>query len=237
MKKLLGLIFKIILIILVIIIVYFTAVGYSMYRDALSKQSIDDKINEIMESEKYVKLDEIPDYYWQAVVAIEDKRFFDHGPIDMFATIKAIATDFVSKKFTTGGSTITQQLAKNLYFSQERKLERKIAELFVADKLEKMYSKEQILEIYINVIYYGDGYYGLYDASMGYFEKLPKDLTLYESTLLAGVPNAPSVYALSKNNSYIYVRQKEIVQCMVQQGYLSEEEAKYIYEENEQKGE
>ena len=229
MKKIIKLILLLLLIVIILAILYFGITGFSMYRSAVSKISIEDKIEEIRSKENYVKMEDIPDYYWKAVVAVEDKRFFEHGAIDLISTATAIAVDFVSKDFAMGGSTITQQLAKNLYFTQEKKLERKVAELFVASRLEKMYTKEEILEIYMNVIYYGDGYYGLYDASEGYFNKEPKDLTLYEATLLAGVPNAPSLYSLSKNNTYIYKRQNKIIECMVEVGYLTQEEADLLY--------
>lgn len=229
MKKIIKLILLLLLIVIILAILYFGITGFSMYRSAVSKISIEDKIEEIRSKENYVKMEDIPDYYWKAVVAVEDKRFFEHGAIDLISTATAIAVDFASKDFAMGGSTITQQLAKNLYFTQEKKLERKVAELFVASRLEKMYTKEEILEIYMNVIYYGDGYYGLYDASMGYFNKEPKDLTLYEATLLAGVPNAPSLYSLSKTNSYIYKRQNKIIECMVEVGYLTQEEADLLY--------
>ena len=98
-----------------------------------------------------------------------------------------------------GGSTITQQLAKNLYFSQEKEMTRKVAEMFMAFDLERHYSKEEILELYVNTIYFGNGYYSVAEASEGYFGKAPSEMTEYESTLLAGIPNAPSVYALTAN--------------------------------------
>ncbi len=90
-----------------------------------------------------------------------------------------------------GGSTITQQLAKNLYFNQEKKLERKVAEVFMAFAIEDKYSKEEIMELYVNSIYFGNGYYSIYDAAMGYFQRTPGELTEDECTMLAGIPNAP----------------------------------------------
>ena len=107
---------------------------------------------------------------------------------------------------------------------------RKIAEVFVAEDLEKNYSKEEILEIYVNTIYFGDGYYGIYDASQGYYKKEPKDLTLYEATLLAGVPNAPSVYAPTINPDLAKSRQGKVIRSMVEYGYLTQEEADSISE-------
>lgn len=225
MKKLVGGIFKLVLIIIVLVLIYFITSGFILYKLSTGSGDILDNINEIRSSDTYVKLEDMPDYYWKAVVAVEDKRFFEHGPVDVRSILRAVLTNIKDMSLTEGGSSITQQLAKNLYFSQEKKLERKVAEVFAAYNLEKHLTKEEILELYINVIYYGDGYIGIYEASMGYFDKHPRDLTFYEATLLCGVPNAPSVYALSNGNTYVYKRQQEVINCMVQSGYVTKEEA------------
>lgn len=125
-----------------------------------------------------------------------------------------------------GGSTITQQVAKNLYFITETDVvSRKVAEALVAIDLEKKYSKDDILEFYINTIYFGNGYYSIKEASNGYYNKEPRDLSLNEATILAGVPNAPSVYAPNKNPDLAQKRQKKVINDMVTYGYLSQEEA------------
>ena len=129
-----------------------------------------------------------------------------------------------------GGSTITQQLAKNLYFTQEKKVERKVAEVFMAVELEKEYSKKDILELYVNSIYFGNNYYCVKDASMGYFGKEPGKMTEYESTLLAGIPNAPSVYALTANPDLAAQRQRQVLEKMIKYKYLTSEEAEKILE-------
>lgn len=129
------------------------------------------------------------------------------------------------------GSTITQQIAKNEYFTQEKELYRKAAELFVARDIEKNYKKDEILEIYYNTNYYGSGYYGIYEASMGYYEKAPIDLTDYEATLLAGVPNAPSVYSPKVNLNLAERRQDKVLEKMVKAGYLTETEKQEIQEQ------
>ena len=113
-------------------------------------------------------------------------------------------------------------------FSQKKTFYRKVAELFVVRKLEKNYSKDEILELYINNIYYGNGYYNIYDASMGYFNKKPSDLTLYEATLLAGVPNAPSLYAPTANEKLAKERQVQVLDAMVKNNYLSQDEANSV---------
>ena len=166
-----------------------------------------------------------------AVVAVEDKRFFTHPGIDFLAVGRALLHDIQAGRYVEGGSTITQQLAKNLYFSQEKQLTRKIAEVFVALDLEKSYSKDEIFEkktifeLYVNSIYFGDGYYGIGSASMGYFELEPSKMSDYESTLLAGVPNAPSRYAPSKYLDRAEKRQLQVLRRMEACGYYSREEA------------
>lgn len=114
--------------------------------------------------------------------------------------------------FDYGASTITQQVGRNIYFTQERSPIRKIAEIFVAFDLEKNYSKDEILELYLNIIYFGNGYYGIHDAANGFFNKEPSDLTFYESTYLAGLPNAPSVY--SENDALGEERRLQVVEAI-----------------------
>lgn len=136
--------------------------------------------------------------------------------------MRAIFTNLKEGEFEQGGSTITQQVAKNVFFSQERTLARKLGEVFGASDLEKNYSKNEIFAIYVNTAYFGDGYYGIYDASKGYYNKEPKDLTLYEASMLAGVPNAPSIYAPTVNPELAKQRQKQVLNAMVKYGYISE---------------
>ena len=118
---------------------------------------------------------------------------------------------------------MTQQLAKNMYFTQEKELQRKVAEVFVAFDLEQNYSKNEILELYVNTIYYGNGYYCVKDASEGYFGKAPNDMTDYESTLLAGIPNAPSKYAPTVSPELAQKRQEQVLARLVKCGYFTEE--------------
>ena len=170
--------------------------------------------------------------YKKAVVSVEDHRFYKHHGIDVIAIGRATLNDLRAFSFVEGGSTITQQLAKNQYFTQEKKMTRKIAETFLAFKLEKEYEKDEILELYINTIYFGNGYYGIKEASMGYFGKLPKDLTDSECIMLAGIPNAPSVYALTENPDLAKQRQKQVLAKMIRYKALTEEEAKNILNSN-----
>ena len=173
----------------------------------------------------YTPLADLPEIYLDAVVAVEDHRFEQHCGVDIIAIARAAWNNIKSWSLREGGSTITQQLAKNLYFTQERSFIRKAAEVFMAFRLEQTYSKDEILELYVNSIYFGDGYYCVRDASAGYFGKEPADMADDEATLLAGIPNAPSVYSLTANPDLAAQRQQYVLQQMVKYGYLGEEEA------------
>lgn len=207
---------------------YFGVNGYLLYKDAVSEKSIADKVLDVRNQEHFTSLSEVPDYYKNAVVAIEDHRFYSHFGVDVVATSRAFIDNILSFELKGGGSSITQQVTKNLCFSQEKKFTRKVAELFAVYELEKNYEKDEILEIYINNMYFGDGYYNIYDAAMGYYGKEPKDLSLYEATLLAGVPNAPSVYAPTINLKLAEERQSQVLNAMVKYKKLNQDEANEI---------
>ena len=217
------------IIFLLLIAIIGLAGGYNMYKVAIETTSIENKIKEIEESKNYTYFNELPKIYVDAVIAVEDRRFFKHNGIDLISIARAIIRDISSKKLVEGGSTITQQLAKNIYFTQEKKLERKIAECFMALEIEKVCDKNKIFELYVNTSYFGDGYYCVKDASMGYFNKLPIEMTTHECTLLAGIPNAPSVYAPTKNFKII------LLDKMVDCGYINEEEAVVVIKSDERK--
>ncbi len=202
--------------------------GYGMYREAVEVLSLDDKVASIQAREGYTELEDLPRTYIEAVVSVEDHRFYSHFGLDPIAIGRAVVNDIKAGRYVEGGSTITQQLAKNLYFSQEKKMTRKAAEVFLALDLEKNYSKDEILELYVNSIYFGDGYYSIGEASRGYFGKSPSEMTEYESTLLAGVPNAPSKYAPSRNPELAERRQQQVLRRMEACGYFTEEEAETV---------
>ena len=140
MSKFLKIILSILLILLLISIIGIRIIvydGYSIYKNAISEMSIDDKVKSIQSSENYVKLEDLPEIYLDAVVSVEDHRFYKHSGIDIIATCRAIFINIKNGSLEQGGSTITQQLSKNIYFTQEKKFTRKIAELFVSFDLEK----------------------------------------------------------------------------------------------------
>lgn len=202
--------------------------GYQLYQNALKQQDLESKVNEIRQSSNYTTIDEMPEMYLKAVIAAEDHRFKYHNGIDVIAIVRSTWNNLVAGSIQEGGSTITQQLAKNLYFTQEKQFTRKIAEMFMAFRIERTYTKTEILELYVNSIYFGDGYYCVRDASQGYFGIDPAEMTDYQSTLLAGIPNAPSIYSLSKNPQLAKQRQKEVIRKMLEQEYITEDEAQAI---------
>ena len=206
--------------------------GYDMYKEAIQNEPLADKIEEIKSRENYTSISELPQMYLNAVISVEDHRFYKHSGIDIIAIGRAIVNDIKAMDFVEGGSTITQQLSKNEYFTQEKKITRKMAEVFMAFEIEKNCEKNEILELYINTIYFGNGYYNIKDASLGYFGKLPKDMTDSECIMLAGIPNAPSVYALNKNPELAKQRQKQVINKMIEYDYLTQNEANKILSES-----
>lgn len=219
---------KLLLFILIAIIVALSVIffnGYKLFKDTTSKVSISEKVEEIRSDDNFVKLASLPDYYKNAVVAVEDHRYYNHGAIDFIAICRATFNNIQSKELSEGGSTITQQTAKNLFFIEDTdNFNRKIAEALASFELEKAYSKDDILEIYVNSIYFGDGYYGIKEACEGYLNKSPTDMTLYDSTMLAGIPNAPSVYAPTANFDLTTSRQRKVISSMFEYGYLTQDQ-------------
>ena len=221
----------IILLIIIFIVAGFVYKGHELYKQALEKISISDKVAEIKSDENYTKLEDMSEFYKDAVIAVEDRRFYEHGAIDPIALARAIYSNIKAKELRECGSTITQQLAKNIYFTQEKSALRKIAEIFMAYDLEKNLNKDTILELYLNTSYFGDGYYCVAEASRGYYKKEPKDMTLYDATMLAGIPNAPSVYAPTVNFNLTQSRQRKVVSSMLEYKYLSQEQADKLNKE------
>ena len=182
-----------------------------------------DAVDERMAAKKTVSSDELPDELLKAVVAVEDARFFSHPGFDVEGIIRAALVNLQRGEIEEGASTITQQLIKNLFLSQEQTFARKAEELALALDLEMRCSKMEILTLYLNTIYFGSGYYGVYDAAHGYFGKDPKDLTLPEAAMLAGLPNAPSLYSPYEDFLLAKKRQFIVLDAMVKNGMISEE--------------
>ena len=217
------------LIILIIVTVGITFYGYKYYKETIEKVPLQSRITEIRNDYTFVKKEDMPRQYLDAVVAIEDRRFYNHGSVDPIGILRAIFSNIKSRDIKEGGSTITQQVAKNIYYIEEKNVvKRKVAEVFTAMQLQKEYEKDDILEIYVNTIYFGNGYYGIKEACNGYLKKEPKDMNLAELSMLAGVPNAPSVYAPNVDKELCKQRQKQVLNAMISEGYISEEEAKNV---------
>ncbi len=229
MKKFFITLITIILIAVSAVAGIFIYKGYSLYKDAINETSIEEKIEEIKnEKTHYTNYDELPQDYINAVIAVEDRRYFQHNGIDIISISRAVIKDIKERELVEGGSTITQQLAKNTYFTQKKEFTRKIAEIFMAFEYEKNCSKKEIFELYVNTMYFGDGYYSVYDATHGYFDKEVNEMDLYECTLLAGIPNAPSVYSPTKNPELARQRQAQVLNKMVKYKYLTQEDADKI---------
>lgn len=176
---------------------------------------------------EYVQYSELPEDVLDAVVSIEDKRFWSHSGVDWLSTLKACYLLVANHgEITRGGSSITQQLARNVFLSFEKSYERKIREIFLALELEKKYSKEQILEFYVNNINYSNGYYGIGSAARNYFGKKVTELSDEEIAFLCAIPNNPTYYNPIKNFEHTVLRRNLILEEMYKQEYLSSE--KYL---------
>lgn len=168
-----------------------------------------------------VKLDDVSPHFIDALIATEDRRFYQHRGVDPIAILRALVSDLSHKRIREGGSTITQQLARNVFLSNERSFARKVREAVLALRLEEQLTKEQILELYINNIYFGEGAYGIKAASEIYFNKLPSRLTMTEAALLAGLPQAPSGYSPFQNMEAARNRRNEVLANLMEVDKLS----------------
>ena len=172
----------------------------------------------------YATYNEIPFYIIEGIVAMEDTKFFEHNGINPDAIVRAIIKDIKARSFVEGGSTITQQLIKNIYLSNKKKLSRKIKEAILAIKIENELSKEEILERYLNEIPYGNNYLGVKTAAEGYFRKPLQSLTLKESAMLVAIPNAPSYYNPLKHYDRVIKRANLILKRLKKLGWITQNE-------------
>ena len=198
--------------------------GYTDYREAIGARSVEEMAADIESIDNYTDLDELPQIYIDAVLSVEDKRFYSHPGIDPIAIGRALVNDIKAGAYVEGGSTITQQLAKNQYFTQDKKIVRKIAEMFMAFKIESVLDKDKILELYVNSIFFGNNYYCVADATEGYFGKAPSEMDFDECTLLAGIPNAPTNYNPLASPELARQRQAQVIEKMKKAGYLEEDD-------------
>lgn len=220
---------------------YYTQEDYELsniieYKPKLTTRIYDrhgERIANIFDGEHrlYASINEIPPRVIEALLAIEDTTFFEHPGINIDAILRAIIKDIQSLKLAEGASTITQQLVKNTLLTREKKISRKIKEVIYSLKLERQLTKEQIVERYLNEIYYGHGYYGIKTAALGYFKKPLGDLSLKESAMLVGLPKAPSTYAPTKNYQISLGRANRVVARMYELGWIDEDSYKEALQE------
>ncbi len=173
-----------------------------------------------------ITLGEVPPYLPKAFVAIEDRRFYDHFGIDPIGLARAVVNNLRGRGGVQGGSTLTQQLAKNLFLTQERTASRKIQEAILALWLERTYSKNQILELYLNRVYFGSGAYGVEAAAQRYFNKSARSVSIAEAAMLAGLVQAPSRLAPNRNPDLAEKRAQLVIAAMADQGFITQDAAK-----------
>lgn len=177
------------------------------------------------ENRTLVTLDKIPKNLQNAFIAVEDNRFYEHSGVDPRGILRALYSNIVSGEVAEGGSTITQQLAKNAFLSQDRTITRKIQELVIAVRLEQQYTKDEILEMYLNQIYFGRGAYGVQAAAQTYFGKDVSQLNLSECAMLAGIPRSPNYYSPLNNLSAAMERRSEVLDQMAKYNYITADTA------------
>lgn len=178
-----------------------------------------------VQNRQTIPLSDMPQYLLDAIVAVEDHHFYRHWGLDPRGIARALIRNLSAGEIVEGGSTITQQLAKNLFLSHERTLHRKLREAILAAKLERKYSKDEILAMYWNSIYLGTGAYGVEAAAQTYFGKHARDLTLAEAALLAGLPRAPENYSPLKNMEAAIQRRNLVLEKMAQHGFITRAQA------------
>ncbi len=167
--------------------------GYLMYKEAVESMPVQAKVEEICQSDTYTKFEDISPEFIDELIRAEDRRFYKHIAVDPISLARAVVVNVNRRKYTQGGSTITQQLAKNMYFTFDKDLSRKVAEVFVALELEKQYSKDDILAMYCAVVYFGQNCYGVKQASEYYYDTVPAQLDEEQSKELVNALKAPSI--------------------------------------------
>lgn len=192
--------------------------GYKEYQYVIQDMTINEAVNQIQQNQDYIGIDDVSQDYLNAVVAVEDRRFYTHGAVDLIGLMRAAMNNMLEGEVVQGGSTITQQLAKNIYFTSEQTMLRKVAEMFVAMEIEENYEKDEVLELYINMVYFGNGCYGIQEASEHFFDKEPSELTTEEAAYLAGLPQSPSRFA--SDELLAKERQEVVLEAMASNGYL-----------------
>ena len=230
LKGILSFILGIIILAIIVVLAYLGII-YNEVNTEIKAGKIEKTVEGIRSRNTYVKKEKIDELYLKAVIAAEDRRYYSHGAVDVVGFSRAMYNNIISMKLKEGGSTITQQLSKNIFLDQRAEIDRKIKELFYSIELEKKYSKDDILELYVNTSYFGAGYYGIGPATKGYYDKTPEKLSLNEAAFLAGVPNAPSVYNPYEHYDLAVQRRNIVLKKMVFNGDITQQEAIIVYNE------
>ena len=230
LKGILSIILGIIILAIIVVLAYLGII-YNEVNTEIKAGKIEKTVEGIRSRNTYVKKEKIDELYLKAVIAAEDRRYYSHGAVDVVGFSRAMYNNIISMKLKEGGSTITQQLSKNIFLDQRAEIDRKIKELFYSIELEKKYSKDDILELYVNTSYFGAGYYGIGPATKGYYDKTPEKLSLNEAAFLAGVPKAPSVYNPYEHYDLAVQRRNIVLKKMVFNGDITQQEAIIVYNE------
>ena len=230
LKGILSIILGIIILAIIVVLAYLGII-YNEVNTEIKAGKIEKTVEGIRSRNTYVKKEKIDELYLKAVIAAEDRRYYSHGAVDVVGFSRAMYNNIISMKLKEGGSTITQQLSKNIFLDQRAEIDRKIKELFYSIELEKKYSKDDILELYVNTSYFGAGYYGIGPATKGYYDKTPEKLSLNEAAFLAGVPNAPSVYNPYEHYDLAVQSRNIVLKKMVFNGDITQQEAIIVYNE------
>ena len=185
-----------------------------------------DEISETATTKKadYVKYEDIPQNFVNCMVSIEDKKFYKHNGVDLKAIVRAAKSIIKNKRITQGGSTITMQLARNIYLDTNKNWQRKVKEMFIAMELEKKYSKNDIMEFYLNNVYFMNGYYGIQAACHGYFNCELSDLDLSQTAFLCAIPNSPTYYDPINNKDHTLTRRNLILKNLREDGKITQQE-------------
>ncbi len=191
---------------------------------SINQVQVYDTNGKLLNQNNYIRVSELNDYTKQAFISIEDKNFYQHNGLNYKRMCKALLNNIKSGKFSEGASTISQQLVKNTQLSNDKTIERKLKEIYITQELEKEYSKDEILEMYLNVIYFGNSSYGIGEAANNYFGKNAADLTLSESAVLAGIIKSPKIYSPILNYDNSISRRDLILKEMYKDGYITEEQ-------------
>lgn len=189
------------------------------------KEALESRIHR----DAFVPAEDIPPLLRKALIATEDRRFYEHGAVDLIAITRALFANYTAGRTVEGGSTLAQQTVKNIFLSHDRTLARKMEELVLAIELEREYTKDQILDIYLNTIYFGHGAYGVKEAAHTYFKKEVPRLTTAECAMLAGLPQAPTAYDPLAHPDEAKRRMETVLSLMVQEKYITQEEARKAF--------